>query len=183
MGHTVAITGKREGITTLTTIVRTGSDLPPGERTLNPFAIVDGAADLITFVEEVFDGKEREEARTPMPSGSLIHAEVQIGDSVLLLGDRQPGWPVLPALLQVYVNDAQQVLDRAVERKAIVITEVTPFYGGEDLARLRDPWGNIWWLYAPAKGEEAVPPWEGGSTYMFDSLDATLRGIANSGNQ
>ncbi|MEV6279966.1 hypothetical protein [Nocardia sp. NPDC051832] len=50
-------------------IVRTGSALPPRERSLNPFAIVDGAADLITFVEEVFDGKEREEARTPMPSG------------------------------------------------------------------------------------------------------------------
>ncbi|RZS37881.1 putative glyoxalase superfamily protein PhnB [Herbihabitans rhizosphaerae] len=162
-------------------VVRTGADLPSGERTLNPFAIVDGAADLITFVQEVFDGVERAEARTPMPSGSLIHAEVAIGDSVLLLADAQPGWPVMPALLQVYVRDAQEVLDRAVARGAAVITEVTPFYGGEDLARLRDPWGNIWWLYAPAKGAEAVPSWEGGSTYMFDSLDAVLRERAGAG--
>lgn len=160
-----------------------GSDLPPGERTINPFAIVDGAAELITFVEEVFDGKERAEARTPMPSGSLIHAEVQIGDSVLLLADRQPGWPTMPALLQVYVNDAQEVLDRAVARKAVVITEVTPFYGGEDLARLRDPWGNIWWLYAPAKAGATVPHWEGGSNYVFSSLDETLRAIAAPGDQ
>nr|WP_042197957.1 VOC family protein [Kibdelosporangium sp. MJ126-NF4] len=168
-------------------IVRTGSDLPTGERTLNPFAIVDGAADLITFVTEVFDGVERAEAHTPLPSGLLIHAEVTIGDSVLLLGDRQPGWPVIPALLQVYVRDAQQVLDRAVERNAEVITEVTPFYGGEDLARLRDPWGNIWWLYAPSKDtgtEETDVPWDGesewdgGSMYMFDSLDKTMREIA-----
>lgn len=155
-----------------------GSDLPPGERTINPFAIVDGAAELIAFVEEVFDGRERVEARTPMPSGSLIHAEVRIGDSVLLLADRQPGWPLRPALLQVYVTDAQEVLNRAVARKATVITEVTPFYGGEDLARLRDPWGNIWWLYAPAKAGDAVPHWEGGSSYVFDSLDETLRAIA-----
>jgi uncharacterized glyoxalase superfamily protein PhnB len=156
-------------------VVRTGSDLPSGERTLNPFALVDGAAELLTFVEEVFDGEERVEARTPMPSGSLIHAEVRIGDSVLLLADRQPGWPVVPALLQVYVHDARQVLDRATARGAVVITEVTPFYGGEDLARLRDPWGNLWWLYAPAEGADAVLPWEGGSTYVFDSLDAELR--------
>ncbi|MEV6279965.1 hypothetical protein [Nocardia sp. NPDC051832] len=73
------------------------------------------------------------------------------------------------------------MLDRAVDRKAVVITEVTPFYGGEDLARLRDPWGNIWWLYTPAaEGEDAVPPWEGGSTYGLDSLDEALRAIANS---
>jgi PhnB protein len=163
----------------MSSMVRAGSDLPAGERTLNPFAIVDGAADLITFVKEVFDGEERIEARTPMPSGSLIHAEVIIGDSVLLVADRQPGWPVMPALLQVYVHDAQKVLDRAIARKAVVVTEVTPFYGGEDLARLRDPWGNLWWLYAPAKGTDAVPAWEGGSTYLFDSLDATLRDIAS----
>jgi uncharacterized glyoxalase superfamily protein PhnB len=160
-------------------IVRTGSDLPSGERSLNPFAIIDGAADFITFVEEVFDGKERREARTPMPSGSLIHAEVAIGDSVLLMADKQPGWPVRPALLQVYVHDAQQVLDRATARGAVVVTEVTPFYGGEDLARLRDPWGNLWWLYAPARGADAVPSWEGGSTSVFDSLDTTLRNLAD----
>ncbi|WP_163505860.1 hypothetical protein [Fodinicola acaciae] len=93
-------------------VVRTGADLPAGERTLNPFAIVDGAAELITFVEEVFDGVQRAQARTPMPSG---------------------------------------------------------------LARLRDPWGNLWWLYAPARGGDATPHWEGGSTYLFDSLDVALR--------
>ena len=43
----------------MSSMVRAGSDLPAGERTLNPFAIVDGAADLITFVKEVFDGEER----------------------------------------------------------------------------------------------------------------------------
>ncbi|WP_199439832.1 VOC family protein [Umezawaea beigongshangensis] len=162
----------------MSSVVRTGPDLPSGERALNPFALVDGAADLIAFVEEVFDGEERVQARTPLPSGSLIHAEVAIGDSVLLVADRQPGWPVVPALLQVYVHDAQQVLDRAAARGAAVITEVTPFYGGEDLARLRDPWGNLWWLYAPARGGDAGLPWEGGSTCVFDSLDAALRGPA-----
>ncbi|GHF11182.1 hypothetical protein GCM10017786_51120 [Amycolatopsis deserti] len=159
----------------MSSIVRTGSGLPRGERTLNPFAIVDGAAGLITFVEEVFDGEERVAARTPLPSGSLIHAEVALGDSVLLVADRQPGWPVMPALLQVYVHDARQVLDRATARGAVVVTKVTPFYGGEDLARMRDPWGNFWWLYAPAQGAGAVPSWEGGSAYVFDSLDTALR--------
>lgn len=160
-------------------VVRTGSDLPPGERTMNPFAIVDGAADLIRFVEEVFDGVERTDARTPMPSGLLIHAEVKIGDSLLQMADRQEGWPLMPALLQVYVHDAQKVLDRAAALGAQVVTEVTPFYGGEDLARFRDSWGNIWWLYAPAAGAGAVPPWEGGSTYVFDTIDETMRAIAS----
>ncbi len=102
-----------------------------------------------------------------------------VGDSVLLLADRQPGWPLSPALLQVYVTDAQRVLDRATARGAEVVTDVTPFYGGEDLARLRDPWGNLWWLYAPARGDESTPQWEDeDSTYVFDSLDTTLRAMA-----
>lgn len=56
---------------------------------------------------------------------------------------------------------------------------MTAFYGGEDLARLRDPWGNLWWLYAPARGVDTTPPWEGGSTYVLDSLDTTMRDIAS----
>lgn len=73
------------------------------------------------------------------------------------------------------MHDAQVVLERAVARGAQVATEVTTFYGGEDIARMVGPWGNLWWLYAPARGEAAVPHWEGGSSYLFDPLDAHLR--------
>lgn len=160
----------------MSTVLRTGSELPPAERTMAPFAIVDDAAGLIRFLEEVFEGRERAEARTPMPDGSLLHAEVELGDSVLLIADRQPGWRHDPALLQVYVRDAREVLDRATARGATVFTEPTAFYGSEDISRVEDPFGNLWWLYSPSSDPGAGAAWESGDTSVLDTLEAHMRG-------
>lgn len=122
---------------------------PADHNTVNPFVIVPKAAEFIDFVTEVFDGRESTTFRVPDRDGSLIHAEVVVGDSSILIADRKPDWPFTPALLQVYVPDSQPVLDRAAARDATVITPVSAFYGGYSLARFRDPWNNLWWLYAP----------------------------------
>lgn len=144
--------------------------------TLNPFVIVDGADEFIRFLEEVFDAVEFEQARTPTPAGALIHAEVRIGESLLLLSDPQPGWSAHPGMFQVWVADLDEVLARARERDAEVITPPTPFYGSITLARLLDPWGNLWWLYQPAPGQpDPKPAWEGGSDVVFRTLDEHLR--------
>ncbi len=61
--------------------------------------------------------------------------------------DAKPDWPFTPALLQVYVSDADAVLDRARSRGASVFTEPSPFFGKQRLARVKDPWHNLWWLF------------------------------------
>lgn len=142
----------------------TSSPGAPDYNTVNGFIIVKGATGFIEFLTEVFDGTETAEAHTPdwyAGDGTLIHAEVRIGNSVIMVADRKPDWPFTPALTQVYVADAEQTLRRAADRGATVITEVSAFYGGLDLARFGDPWGNVWWLFAPAaagndQGESAA---------------------------
>jgi len=146
---------------------------------LNPFVIVDDAAGLVTFVSEVFGVPETAEARTPMPDGKLIHAQLRIGTVDLMIADRLDGWPARPGLLQVWVRDVAEALERAVAHGATTVTEPTPFYGECTLGRMVDPWRNIWWLWAPAPGQpDPVPHWEGGPDIVFASLDTTLRSLA-----
>ncbi|WP_191299989.1 VOC family protein [Lentzea cavernae] len=138
---------------------------PEGRNTVNGFVITDHAADLIEFLQHVFDAVEDPEARAPdyaAGDGSLIHAEVRIGNSLLMVADRKADWPFTPAFTQVYVSDPVAVLTRASERGATVITDVSPFYGGYDIARFRDPWQNLWWLFAPAKAGHLAENWDEG---------------------
>lgn len=123
--------------------------IPTGHNTINPFAIVKDAKGFINFVEIVFDGHEAKQVRTPDRDGSLIHAEVIIGDATIMLCDSKDDWPFTPALLQVYVPNAQTCLDRAASLGAHIVTPVSDFYGGYRLARILDPWHNLWWLYEP----------------------------------
>lgn len=108
-------------------------------RTLNPFVILDDAAGFIAFAEQVFDAAEVVAARTPTPTGKLIHAELRVGDSLLLLADPQEGWGTHPGMFQVWVSDAEALVARAVERGAALVTPPTPFYGSLTLARVEDP--------------------------------------------
>lgn len=145
-------------------------------RSLNPFVILEDAAGFIAFAEQVFGAVEVADARTPTPAGMLIHAELRVGDSLLLLADPQEGWGTHPGMFQVWVPDVEVVLNRAVGRGASLVTPPTPFYGSLTLARVQDPWGNLWWLYQPAPGQpDPKPAWEGGSDTIFRTLDEYLR--------
>lgn len=126
------------------------TQIPAGHNVVNMFVLIKGGADrFILFVEAVLGGTERADVRTPDKDGTLIHAEIQLGDSTLLLADSKPNWPYTPAFIQVYVQDAQAVLAKAQQAGAEVVTEVSAFYNGFRLARMKDPWGNLWWLYEP----------------------------------
>ena len=152
---------------------------PPDGAALNPLVFVDDAAGLLAFVSEVFDVPEMVEARTPMPDGKLIHSQLRVGTVDLIIVDRMDGWPARPGLLQVWVEDTAEVLRRAVERGATTVTEPTPFYGECTLARMLDPWENVWWLWSPAPGQpDPVPHWEGGSDVIFTTIDRTMRSLA-----
>lgn len=148
----------------------------PGDgAVLNPFVIVDDAAGLIDFVCEVFGAAETAEARTPMPDGKLIHAQVRLGSVYLMMADRLDGWPARPGLLQVWVRDVATALERAAACGATVVTEPTPFYGETTLGRMLDPWQNLWWLYEPAPGQPDPAP---DSTVVFSTVDEALRSMA-----
>jgi PhnB protein len=168
--------------------VLTGEALPQGYGSVNPFVAVRGPAGapgFIRFLGEVFGGRETLAAHTIDRDDLLIHAEVRIGDSTVMLCDAKPHWVFTPALLQVYVADADAVLDRAKANGAEVITEPTDFYGGQRLARIRDPWHNLWWLFernaesiSPSEAPDEVPKWRpdpsAPPSYIHRTIDEAL---------
>lgn len=92
---------------------------PEGYATVNPFIITTGAEDLTRFVIDVFGGEERAEARTVDDDGLLLQAEVRVGTTTIMLAERKPDWPFTPSLLQIYVDDLDAVLERALARGVV----------------------------------------------------------------
>lgn len=131
----------------------TSAPKPDGFATVNPFFITRDAAGLIDFLREVFGGEEHEDARTVDVDGLLLHAELEVGQTTMMFGERKPDWPYLPQLNQIYVSDVQQTLARAAERGARVVTEPTDFFGTQ-FSRIVDPWGNLWWVYQHGEAPE-----------------------------
>ncbi|MBE1877604.1 VOC family protein [Myceligenerans pegani] len=131
----------------------TTAETPAGFSTLNPFFVTRDAEGLITFLRDVFGGTEHDDARTVDVDGLLLHAELEIGGTTLMFGERKPGWPDLPQLTQIYVSGLDDVLSRAEARGARVVTRPTDFFGTV-FSRLIDPWGNLWWVYEHGEAPE-----------------------------
>lgn len=157
---------------------------PNGHNSINSFvAVKDSASKFIEFLEDVFGAAERPEVRTPDRDGTLIHAEVTLGNATLMICDSKPDWPRTPALTQVYVADARAVLERARARGAHIVTRLSPFYNGVELARFRDPWGNLWWLYEPAPDQPETDTsntsWhDADPSHVYTSLMTAMRSLA-----
>ena len=162
---------------TTTSLIRPLSALGNGYGSLNAFAAIKGpggAAGFIEFLGAVFDGQETPEAHADDTDGLVIHAEVRIGDSCLLVVDSKPDWVFTPALLQVNVTDCDEVLRRAAARGARVITGTTSFYGASSLARFIDPWSNVWWLFGPAIADAPEPVWDPEAAGEESVIHATI---------
>lgn len=128
---------------------------PPGYHSVCPFLIVNGAQELVDFLSAAFGATERE--RITRMDGSIGHAEVQIGDSVVMLTDATDQLPPRPSAFYVYVDKVDETFARAVEAGAAVRSEpADQFYGNREAAVL-DRWSNIWWV---ATAVEDVPPEE-----------------------
>lgn len=126
---------------------------PQGYTTVAPWVVTDDTGAWLDFVSEVFGGEEL--SRVPVENGAIGHAEIRVGDTVLLAFDRSPDWPVMPSLLRVYVEDADDTFAKARTAGATVITELATAAWGDRGGRIRDPFGNIWWVMARV---EDVPP-------------------------
>src|SRR5690349_13930588 len=88
--------------------------VPDGYYTVTPWIIVKGAAQLIDFLKEAFDAQEPEGARVMNEDGQTIgHAEVHIGDSVVMVFDAKENWPETPCFLRLYVENGNLVYERA----------------------------------------------------------------------
>ncbi|MFY4722146.1 VOC family protein [Streptomyces sp. LaBMicrA B280] len=117
---------------------------PPEHTTVAPWIVTDDTGALLDFVTRVFDGAELGRVRTE--DGLTGHAEIRVGDTVLLAFDRRADWPRLPCLLRVFVPDADAAIERAVEAGGRIVTAPADDAFGQRGGRVADPFGNIWWV-------------------------------------
>ena len=126
--------------------------IPDSYRRVTPCLTVQGAAKALDFYAAVFGATER--MRMPGPGGTILHAEIQIGDSVAMIEDENPqrgtkapptgGLPGYPAYLFIYVEDVDAVIAQAVERGAALQRPAQDqFYGDRD-GYIIDPFGHGW---------------------------------------
>jgi uncharacterized glyoxalase superfamily protein PhnB len=129
--------------------------IPEGYRSVTPYLVVEGAAGVLEFVKAAFGARER--LRMAGPGGSIGHAEVTIGDSVVMVADAGPEWPPMPASIHLYVDDCDGTYERAMAAGATTIRPPRDEFYGDRMAGVRDPAGDQWWI---ATHVEDVPPEE-----------------------
>ena len=137
--------------------------IPEGYPRVTPYLIVDGAAAAIDFYKSVLGASER--MRMGGPGGKVGHAELEIGDSVIMLADEHPEIDArgprsiggTPVTLHVYVDDADHVFERAIEAGARALRPVEDQFYGDRRGSFEDPFGHQWDV---ATHVEDVPPEE-----------------------
>lgn len=118
--------------------------VPEGYHTVTPWIISRDTAGVIDYMIAAFGAEEL--ARVVGDDGAIGHAEVRVGDSIVMLFDARPHWPSTPAFLRLYVDDADETHRRAVAAGGTSVTEVTHMAWGDRVGRVRDPFGNLWWI-------------------------------------
>lgn len=121
---------------------------PPHHNRVMPYLIVKNAAELIQFIEEIFGGVISYKALRE--DQSIMHAEVNIGESNLMLGEASDQWASQPAGLFIYVENADETYKNALAAGAVSVMEpVTQDYGRS--CGIKDPFGNTWWITSEKK--------------------------------
>jgi PhnB protein len=124
--------------------------IPDGYHTLTPFLTVRDAMSAIQFYKQAFGAEERGIAKGP--DGKVMHAELKIGDSIIMLSDEYPEFGSLSPLstggtgmgLHIYIDGVDAAFDRAVKAGARVEMPVTDQFWGDRYGKLKDPFGHNW---------------------------------------
>lgn len=122
----------------------TTSYKPDGYPTVSPYLIVDGASTTIEFLTRVFDAEEIR--RFAGDDGRIMHAEVRLADSVIMVADAGGGWPPVPANVHVYVADVDATYKRAIAAGATSIQEPVQKDDADKRGGVKDAGGTSWWI-------------------------------------
>ena len=133
----------------------TNNSMPTGYHTVTPYLTVSGAADLIQFLKQAFGAREKE--RFAQPDGTIGHAEVIIGDSVIMLSDPMKDCKPMAGTFYLYVDEVDVVYQRAKSAGATSVAEPADQFWGDRTATVHDRFGNIWHI---ASRVEDVSPEE-----------------------
>lgn len=149
--------------------------IPDGYTTVTPWIIGRDTAGLMDFLARAFGAEDL--GRMDV-GGKIGHAEMRIGTGIIMMFDAPDEWPDTPAFIRLYLDDAQASFDRAVAEGAEPATNPTHLAFGDVVGRIRDPFGNLWWLQQRVEEiseEEATrrwsePKWAEAMDYVQDSI-------------
>jgi uncharacterized glyoxalase superfamily protein PhnB len=124
--------------------------IPEGYRTVTPYMRIKGVSDAIAFYKKAFGAEER--FRMPGPGGGIMHAEIKIGDSFLMMSDEFKEWNALSPLslggttigLHMYFTDVDAAFKRAVDAGCTAIMPPQNMFWGDRFGKVRDPFGHEW---------------------------------------
>ena len=117
---------------------------PGDSSSVSPYLIVEGANKTIEFLKEVFGAVEVR--RFPDAEGKLRHAEVRIGDSVVMLADGTSGWPPIQAHVHIYVPDVDTTYRRALNAGAVSVQKPVKKEDEDKRGGVKDAGGTTWWI-------------------------------------
>ncbi len=118
--------------------------IPEGFHTVVPYLVVTDATKLLDFVQRAFGAQVQEAMRGP--DGQVVHADVLIGDSHVMLGAAHGEWKPTTATLYMYVPDCDAVYRRALEAGATPVREPRTEFYGDRSGGVADAFGNQWWV-------------------------------------
>ena len=123
--------------------------IPKGYHTLTSAIAVKGAAKALDFYKKIFGAKVL--LKLDGPKGSIVHSEIQIGDSILMISDEDPNYNRSPksvgsstVVFSLYVEDVDKTIKKAVKAGAKIIIPAADQFYGDRSGRIRDPFGHVW---------------------------------------
>ena len=158
------------------------SAAPAGYTTVAPWVVTDDTGAFLDFVSQAFGGEEL--GRVSTEDGLTGHGEIRVGDTVVLAFDRHADWPTMPSLLRVFVADADKAFSQAVAAGGRVVTAVADDAFGQRGGRIKDPFGNIWWVTSRVEDVSEDEMWKRLQDPVYaevmrvaqETLDAELSG-------
>ena len=118
--------------------------VPDGFHTVTPYLTCERVAEVIEFLKRALAATETD--RMVGPDGRVMHAEVKVGDSILMMGEPTGEWKPMPCALYVYVTDCDAAYQRALAAGGTSIAEPADQFYGDRHGGVRDVAGNLWWI-------------------------------------
>ena len=132
-----------------------------GFHSITPYLFVQKADKMLDFLERAFDA--RQSIHQLRPDGTVMHTELRIGDSYIMMGESTSNFGPMPCSIYLYVEDCDAVYKKAIRAGGVSVMEPMDQPSGERYGGVKDPAGNIWWVAThieDVSNEEAASRWQ-----------------------